>query len=533
MITTFPKIAVLTGNNFTESHHLIRLVRSEFHDVIVISPESTKTKYQTVRNGLANAWKIARLLVKKKLFGYDYLIIPIIRTKPTSDIKVNDINSQIVYETLEKFSPDIICIYGTQQISQRILDLAPNGLNIHDGFAPYYRSVSSGYWVSLESNFSYLSYSIHKATSTVGAGDIYRSEPVSPYFFESLEDHQYRQSIAAVIAMVETVKDLASGKDQSFEQPDLGIRNFKRKHKPNMFALRSSQSFDSNNASLYKRTTPRTGRIENFFVKRLPNRLPKTMANGWFIVNYHAIVNSENFHGEGLPRMFTELNRFREHMDMYSDEFNFISISDGLRQLESGIAKNTRSLSITFDDSLRLPDQVIELFKSNGIKPTLFLNSNPVIRQIPLDNHMKYLRRIFSTLKTEQHFKKWIKSQYLNVDDVHRLTAEGVVEIGSHTASHSRLNHKRAKDMETEITVAHKELEQHLQLNIDYFAFPFGGLSDRSFLAEYQAMQTANYYFACNGGVNQHLAPGALLRIGVHNECEKALKNLLLSQHVR
>ena len=257
------------------------------------------------------------------------------------------------------------------------------------------------------------------------------------------------------------------------------------------------------------------------------------MANGWFIVNYHAIVNSENFHGEGLPRMFTELNRFREHMDMYSDEFNFISISDGLRQLESGIAKNTRSLSITFDDSLRLPDQVIELFKSNGIKPTLFLNSNPVIRQIPLDNHMKYLRRIFSTLKTEQHFKTWIKSQYLNVDDVHRLTAEGVVEIGSHTASHSRLNHKRAKDMETEITVAHKELEQHLQLNIDYFAFPFGGLSDRSFLAEYQAMQTANYYFACNGGVNQHLAPGALLRIGVHNECEKALKNLLLSQHVR
>ena len=133
----------------------------------------------------------------------------------------------------------------------------------------------------------------------------------------------------------------------------------------------------------------------------------------------------------------------------------------------------------------------------------------------------------------EQHFEKWIKSQYLNVDDVRRLAAEGAVEIGSHTASHSRLNHTRAKDMETEITVAHEELEQHLQLDINYFAFPFGGLRDRSFLAEYQAMRTANYYFACSGGVNQHHVPGTLLRIRVHNESETALKNLLLSQYVR
>ena len=533
MINKFLKIAVLTGNNFTGSHQLIRLLRSEFHDVIVISPKSTKTKHHTVHNRLATAWKITRLLVKKFLFGYDYLIVPIIRTKPPSDIEVADINSQIVRETLEKFTPDIICIYGTQKISQRILGLAPIGLNIHDGFMPYYRGVSSSYWVSLESNFSYLSYSIHRATSTIDAGDIYRSKPVSPYFFESLEDHQYRQSIAAVVAMVETIKDLASGKDQSFKQPNLGIRNFKHKHKPNMFTLRSTQSFGSKNGRLYKRTTPRTGRVENFFVKRLADRLPKNIPNGWFIVNYHAIVNNENFHGKGLPRMFTELNRFREHLNMYSDEFEFISISDGLQQLESGIAKNTRSLSITFDDSLQLPDQVMELFKSNSIKPTLFLNSNPVIRQIPLDNHMKYLRRIFSTLKTEQHFEKWVKSQYLNVDDIRRLTADGVVEIGSHTASHSRLNHTRAKDMETEITVAHEELEQHLQLDINYFAFPFGGLRDRSFLAEYQAMRTANYYFACSGGVNQHHVPGTLLRIGVHNESETALKNLLLSQYVR
>ena len=87
--------------------------------------------------------------------------------------------------------------------------------------------------------------------------------------------------------------------------------------------------------------------------------------------------------------------------------------------------------------------------------------------------------------------------------------------------------------METEITGAHQELEHELQLKIDYFAFPFGDLLDRSFLAEYEAMRTSNYYFACSGGVNQHYVPGALLRIGVHNESELDLVKLLRRQYVR
>ena len=69
--------------------------------------------------------------------------------------------------------------------------------------------------------------------------------------------------------------------------------------------------------------------------------------------------------------------------------------------------------------------------------------------------------------------------------------------------------------------------------NIPYFAFPYGSLRDRTFLAEYEAMQVSDQYFACEGGVNQNLVSGAILRIGAHNESESELIKLLLRQYVR
>ena len=527
------KIAILTGNNSSGQRYLVRLLRSEFDNVIVVSAKSSKPRHHTLHYALGTAWRIVHLSVKNMFLGYKYPIRPLIKSEPKADIEEIDINSEIVFRALNEFSPDVICIYGTKKIKPRILELASNSINIHNGFVPYYRGVSSGYWVSLESNFSYLGYSIHKATSTIDAGEVYSSQPVSPYFFEPLPDHQYRQSIIAARALLRTVKNIASGKDQSFKQPDLGSRNLRHKHKPNRFTSKAKHNFVSPNGKLYKRTTPRTNRVENFFVKHLFSYLPKKIANGWFIVNYHAIALDDNFEGQGLPGIITSLKRFKEHVNFYSHEFELISLSEGLKQLESGSVKSTRSLSITFDDSLKLPSAVLELLASKGVKPGLFLNSDPIIRQTPLGNHSKYLNWLFNTSKPSDPYETWAKSQYLSIDDIHRMLDQSLVELGSHTASHGRLNHLQINDLTTQIAGAHKELEQRLNRNIPYFAFPYGGLRDRTFLAEYEAMQISNHYFACEGGVNQNLVPGALLRIGVHNETETELINLLLRQYVR
>jgi len=533
MLNKSLKIAVLTGNNSTGEQHLIRLLRSEFDNVIIVAAKPKNPTHFTLRYTAGMVWKIVRLSFKKVFLRYDYCITPLVKLKPKVDVEELDINSTMVRTSLERFKPDVICIYGTKKIADHILATAPISLNIHNGFVPYYRGVSSGYWVSLESNFNYLSYSIHQATSTIDAGNVYSSEPVIPHFFESLPDHQYRQSIVSAKAMLRIVKNIASGKTQSFKQPDLGTRNLKHKHKPLMFTSKAVHNFVSQNAILYKHTTPRKGRIENFLVKRLHSRLPTTMANGWFIVNYHAIVDQTDFPIRGLPGIVTEMNQFHQHIKMYSDEFEFTSLSDGLRHFQSGATQNNKYISVTFDDALRLPDEVLELLSSKGIKPTLFLNSDPVIRRLPLENHLKYLKTLFKTIETNKPFECWVKSQYLSIGDIRSLVDRDVVEIGSHTAAHTKLNHTRQDDIETQITGAHKELERELQLNLDYFAFPFGGLSDRSFLAEYEAIKTSSYYFSCSGGVNQRYAPGELLRIGIHNESEAELTKLLCRQYVR
>ena len=158
------KIALLTGNNSLGEHYLVRLLRSEFENVIVVAAKPSKPARRTMRYILGTTWRIAYLSAKNMLLGYEYPIRALIRTKPKANIEELDINSELVFKTLDKFSPNIICIYGTKKIEDRILELADKSLNIHNGFVPYYRGVSSGHWTSLESlmrvKFIHLSQSL-------------------------------------------------------------------------------------------------------------------------------------------------------------------------------------------------------------------------------------------------------------------------------------------------------------------------------------------------------------------------------------
>lgn len=529
----FKRVAVITANNSPDQRYLIKLFRSEFNNVFVASLVPPKRKQNGLRDAFAVIWKPLWLSIKKLMLSYDYSIAPLITSTPSVDCETLDIKSRKLKDALIEFRPDVICMSGTNNVSDEITSIAPFILKIHNGFTPYYRDASSANWVSIESNYSYLSYTIYEAKSTIDVGHVYSSRPVLPYFFESFEDHQYRQSIYAVKALLGIVKNIAAGKVKSFKQPDAGARNSRYNNKPDMFVQKAADNFGSKNGVLYKYTMPRTGRFEKFLVKRFAPKLATKISNGWFIVNYHAIIDRPDFDVAGLPGIVTQLDKFKRHLNIFSNEFQFVSLSEGLAHLESGAAEKNSYISITIDDSLRLPDQVITMFQSEGVIPTLFLNTDPLIRRIPLHNHMKYLERLFFHTGIRQSFEDWVQSQYLSVDDVRYLLDHGVVEIGSHTASHPRLDHIRVDDIKKEVTGAHEELERILQSEIDYFAFPFGGLNDRSFLAEYEAMKTSRYYFACSGGVNRKYLPGAFLRIGVHNESELDLENLLRTQYVR
>ena len=91
------KIALLTGNNSPGEHYLVRLLRSEFENVIVVAVKPSKPARRTLRYILGTTWRIAYLSAKNMLLSYKYPIRTLIRTKPKADIEQPDINSEIVF----------------------------------------------------------------------------------------------------------------------------------------------------------------------------------------------------------------------------------------------------------------------------------------------------------------------------------------------------------------------------------------------------------------------------------------------------
>lgn len=496
-------------------------------------PAKSKPNHGMFRRIAAGLRRTVRLASRRLLLRYRYPLSPLLLRRPRVDMEVTDINSDIVRNSLAEFDPDLICIYGTKKIRSEILELAPNALNIHDGFVPYYRGVSSGAWVSFESNYSYLYYCIHEAISRLDAGIVYRLDPVVPYFFESSTDHNYRRSTTAADAMVEVTRGLLNGTIQGYPQPSVGARNLRHRDKPQLFGEIASANFVSNNARTYKRSRPRTGRIEKLLVDRQKNPNRGVLSNGWYVVNYHAIVDDNDFDHTGVPRIVTERKRFAEHIDVYRREFTLVSVSEGISLLKRGSAEKRRYLSLTFDDTLQSPFSAMDLLGSSGIVPTFFINSDPVLNERQLKNHHTLLKRLYEAARPVASYDEWVLSQYMNLDDLRQACDDGSAEIGSHTATHARVNHTRFEELQVEIQENHRSLESALGREIDYFAFPYGGLNDRSFLAEFEAITTARYYFTAEGGINQHYVPGALLRIGIHNEDVGGLLQLLSDQYVR
>ncbi len=109
-----------------------------------------------------------------------------------------------------------------------------------------------------------------------------------------------------------------------------------------------------------------------------------------------------------------------------------------------------------------------------------------------------------------------------------RELADAGVEIGAHNRNHIHLGVASYNELEDEIAGSKDDLEQALECEIRYFAFPYGQLSDLS-TAAFQIAYQAGYHGVCSasGGYN---FPGGdpfyLQRI--HADCELVrLKNWL------
>jgi len=256
--------------------------------------------------------------------------------------------------------------------------------------------------------------------------------------------------------------------------------------------------------------------------------------------------------------------KFLLHLRFYANEFELVSMSDGLKLLQQGKGFTKRYLVISFDDGLASAKEVLPDINAFGVKPTFFVNSDPLINSKPLHNHQElicvhysdsYKFQNIQTLRDKYHymlqndymnlssndtttnqdeFKKYVRNAYLNKYAIQQMLHENRIEIGTHSSCHSVLS---GLDHETQYEIiceTHKKIEALLSTSIPYFSFPFGKLHHRDYCSEYIAARTAKYVFSCNGGINQTPGiNGVILRIGIHNEAVPALRSLLARQRIR
>ena len=139
-------------------------------------------------------------------------------------MEVDEINSQEVYDTLKKISPDLLVIWGGYIVQQHILETAKQCINMHFGVCPYYRGVNGVHHAILRDDLENIGITIHYAVSKVDAGEIisivkvdYRQSPKN--FFKELNDTATQKyiEIAKRLSNREKVssltQDLSKGKN--------------------------------------------------------------------------------------------------------------------------------------------------------------------------------------------------------------------------------------------------------------------------------------------------------------------------------
>ncbi|MGH9414798.1 MAG: polysaccharide deacetylase family protein [Terriglobales bacterium] len=199
------------------------------------------------------------------------------------------------------------------------------------------------------------------------------------------------------------------------------------------------------------------------------------------VVAFHRIAAD----GEELSypaAAFADLCRY------WRDHYEILTLDCLLARLAHGDAAPRPSLCITFDDGYADNAEIAaEILDRLDLSATFFITSaaigNP--NQFPWDRH----------LAAPPPLMRW--------EQVRALHAAGF-GIGSHTATHARLNGLSADELASQLTSSRARLQAVLGTPVVDFAYPFGGLGDCD-AASREAVRVAGYRccFACHGGLIQ------------------------------
>lgn len=220
-------------------------------------------------------------------------------------------------------------------------------------------------------------------------------------------------------------------------------------------------------------------------------RLSHVAFPGVAVLCYHGIRRAD----EATP--FNELHvtrdTFERHCELITKSCNPISLDD-FRAARAGTRPlPPRAVMVTFDDGYRgVLDYGLPSLERHGVPAVVFICAGPVLgsRHFWFDALWSREGEAAVLNAREARFAEWRtlitsidkpadpgeQHRPLTVEELRRLAASPLIEIGGHTLSHPTLALAPAEEQRREIRGCRETLQDAINAPVDAFAYPYGGL---------------------------------------------------------
>lgn len=94
--------------------------------------------------------------------------------EPDKLVRFDSPSARELAQAVQKFQPQIIAVYGTKKIPNKVLNTAKTiALNMHTGVSPFYRGTASSFWPIVENEAEKIGATVHECTSVIDGGTIF------------------------------------------------------------------------------------------------------------------------------------------------------------------------------------------------------------------------------------------------------------------------------------------------------------------------------------------------------------------------
>ena len=176
------------------------------------------------------------------------------------------------------------------------------------------------------------------------------------------------------------------------------------------------------------------------------------------VLHYHAIADDWD---DPLAVRLADFGRQVE--SLIERGYRGASSADVIRNARRG-----RLLHVTFDDGFRSVLNGVPLLRRLGVPSTIFICS-----RLASDDGAPL------AISELEHRGGAAELGTLSWQGLRELTSDGMVEIGSHTATHAHLKQLSDEALDRELRSSKADIEEHLGRPCESFAYPYGEHDER------------------------------------------------------